>query len=97
MAQAHVPGFSCPRCGTAFELRINTQPTTQAKQATSVPTGDVGDLLALAESFNLNDWERGFVTDMRERFDKYGDRIKVSDKQMATLRKIAAGDEEPPE
>lgn len=49
----------------------------------------------------LNDWERGFIKDQIERFDKYGVSIFLSPKQWSTIRSIhekVAGpqDEEPP-
>jgi hypothetical protein len=37
----------------------------------------------------LNDWERQFVSDMTGRFQKYGARTMVSQKQWTALNKIA--------
>jgi hypothetical protein len=36
----------------------------------------------------LSDWERGFIQDTAERLEKYGDRVRVSDKQWAVLNRI---------
>lgn len=36
----------------------------------------------------MNDWERKFTADQRERFEKYGADMHLSPKQWAVLRKI---------
>lgn len=36
----------------------------------------------------LSDWERGFIQDTMERLEKFGTRIRVSDKQWAVLDRI---------
>jgi hypothetical protein len=51
---------------------------------------EVGIMLQSIDRQNLNPFETSFVNGTLERYEKYGDRIKMSDKQMDTLRKIAA-------
>lgn len=65
----------CPSCG--FE------PPAQTSE-------NVGELLDIVVDEDLNEWERGFIAQIRERWEKYYDNIRMSDKQMVTLRKIAS-------
>ena len=49
------------------------------------------EFLNLIESINednLNDWEKGFFNDQKERHEKYKEKILMSDKQMNILRKM---------
>lgn len=76
--------MKCPHCKTELSLVVS-------KAGGSAPAADSSDLEGLlreAESLFLNEWEQGFINDLSERFSKWGSRTKVSDKQMATLRKI---------
>ena len=50
------------------------------------------DLLEDADSNAGNEWEREFVDGIRKRFEKYGGDMFVSEKQLATLEKIAGGE-----
>lgn len=43
---------------------------------------------AALASERLSAWERGFLSDMRSRFDRYGDRTQLSEKQRSTLYRI---------
>lgn len=54
---------------------------------------DFEDALSEAEDRAKGAWEEQFVSDLRDRFDEYGSRMYVSDKQVEVLRRIA-GDEE---
>ena len=47
------------------------------------------ELLEEAESQASNDWEFDFVSDMKEKFDQYGDNTFVSDAQLEKLEAIA--------
>jgi len=49
---------------------------------------DFEELLDDAERQAKTDWAMGFVADMRERYDNYGDNMLVSEKQLAALEKI---------
>ena len=50
------------------------------------------ELLESADSNASTEWEMQFVDDIRERSEKYGGDMFVSEKQIATLEKIARGD-----
>ena len=61
----------------------------------------IGDMLMAIEpeTKQLNDWERGFFTDQWDRYEKYGEGIFMSPKQIAILRKMyekVTGDVEAP-
>ena len=84
----------CPHCKKPLDIRLTVggTPTPSEKAAVDADTTDVGDLLESIVDSALNDWEKKFVADLRGRYEKYGDKIKMSEKQLSTLRKIAAGD-----
>ena len=50
---------------------------------------DFESLLDDAESNAANDWEEGFVSDMKERFQLYGKRMYISAAQREHLERIA--------
>ena len=50
---------------------------------------DFESLLDDAESNAANDWEEGFVSDMKERFQLYGKRMYISAAQRSHLERIA--------
>ena len=50
------------------------------------------DLLEDADSNAGNEWEMTFVDGIRGRFEKYGGDTFVSEKQIATLEKMAGGE-----
>ena len=50
---------------------------------------DFEDLLSLAESQAKTDWEMEFVSDLNDKYEKYGDGMFLSQKQRETLEKIA--------
>ena len=50
---------------------------------------DFEELLDQAESEASGQWEEQFVEDMRSRFDEYGPRMFISDKQVEILQRIA--------
>lgn len=47
------------------------------------------DLLTEAASASLSVWEMDFVDDLRERFDQYGERMFLSERQLEWLEQIA--------
>lgn len=53
---------------------------------------DFEDLLASAEANASSDWEMGFVEDLSERYERYGDDMFLSEKQAEILRRIANGE-----
>jgi len=48
------------------------------------------DLLDTAESYAANGWEQQFVSDMQDKWQQYGRRMYLSDKQDEILNRIAA-------
>lgn len=49
-------------------------------------------LLSAASMNAANDWESDFVSDMEERFDQYGRRMFLTDRQLEILERIANDD-----
>lgn len=89
-----MPIVVCPSCKNQLEVKLTfaSGPKNSSSQRESVDSSDVGDLLDSVDMGNLNDFEREFIEQTKERFAKYKDNIRMSDKQMAVLRKIAAKD-----
>lgn len=50
---------------------------------------DFNELLDDAESNSQNDWEIDFVSSIKERYEKYGGRMFLSDPQQTKLENIA--------
>ena len=50
---------------------------------------EFNDLLEDAEAGADGDWETEFVDDLRNRYDEYGERMFLSDRQLEILRRIA--------
>jgi hypothetical protein len=80
--------MKCPHCKTELELRIVTEPP---KAVVKPVKDDIGELLIQVEQHRgeFNDWETEFVDGIIERYDKYKEKIYLSDKQIASLKKIA--------
>lgn len=83
--------LKCPKCSTVLEVRLTAAPPMQADSARSEtrPDSSVEELLNAIDDDNLEEGERKFVTETRERLAQYGSRIRMSEKQMAWLRRIA--------
>lgn len=82
--------MKCPNCQCELKLvKTEHQAVSPAVQA---DTSEIETLLIQAEQSNLNEWGQKFVSDVRERFEQYGSRIRMSEKQMAALKKLALGD-----
>jgi len=47
------------------------------------------ELLADAENNATSDWDMNFVDDLRNRYDKYGKRMYLSERQLEILERIA--------
>ena len=89
--------MKCPACHAELDVRLikaPPQPADQVKRGTngSTDTSSISYLLESANARELNEWESEFIGSLQERFNKYGDRIKMSEKQMETLTKIATGE-----
>ena len=48
------------------------------------------DILAAAETAAGDDWEKTFIKEQSERFQKWGDTMFLSPKQLTILQRIAA-------
>ena len=83
---------TCPKCGCQIEIKLALTSVTKSDAPPAGFSGDIGNLLADAEAQSLNQWEADFIGKLRERYDKYGDRVLLSDKQRGILEKIAAGE-----
>ena len=49
-------------------------------------------ILTKAQDADLTDWEHNFVTDIYSRRERYGDRIRLSERQEDVLERIAEKD-----
>lgn len=86
-------GIKCPKCKVDLEVRLTAAPPMQADQQQRIvpDNADIGSLLEQINDDDLDSASSEFVSQTRERFAQYGDRTKMSEKQMAWLRKLAAG------
>ncbi len=83
--------MKCPHCNENIYVRFVKAPSDSGGQS-SGRTSDVGALLEQIHDDELEtQFEIDFIKQTRERFEQYGDRIRMSDKQMACLQRIAAG------
>lgn len=80
--------IKCPKCESVIELRASVLPSMQQEVT---KTGDIQFLLDKVHysKSKLNAWEEDFITQLSDRYDKYGDRVKLSDKQREILEGIA--------
>ena len=74
--------MKCPECGTHLTL-------TKAGESKSVE--DLGQLLASIDMDGLDSKSTKFVEDTKERYEKWGARTTMSDKQISWLKSIAEG------
>ncbi len=82
--------LKCPSCGVVLEVRLTAAPPMQAD--TVKRESGSGDLKSLLDSINdeaLSGMEAKFVEETRARFEKYGPTTRMSEKQLAWLKKIA--------
>ncbi len=87
--------MKCPHCNGNIDVRfVKAPPDMQsgAVRSQSAAVGDMGELLDQCSGQPMTTWEETFVSEQLERYVKYKDRTKVSDKQLAILRKIANGE-----
>ncbi len=85
--------MNCPHCDKVILVRLTKDDgkANPESRVTSEGMGDVGELIAQIHDDELeSDFEIDFMKSLRERFEKWGDRIMMSEKQMICLRKIAA-------
>lgn len=82
--------IKCPKCSTVLEVQLTAAPPMQADKAGG--NDEVGRLLDQIEDGELNAWEADFIGKLRPRYEQYGAGVRMSDKQMEILRKIARGE-----
>lgn len=80
----------CPKCGAQIDVRLSL---ATPREAGSMETGGkIGELLAQINDGALNAWEQDFMGKLRERYEQYGERTKLSEKQEAIFNKIVRGE-----
>lgn len=89
--------MKCPLCNGNIDVQLikavsrDERPAKTAKAGSA--SGDVGELLEMiGDVGELDEAAAKFVTETQERWEKYGQRIKFSDKQYAWLKRIADGE-----
>lgn len=86
--------MKCPNCNCDLKLVVAGG---AAKAAPSTPSSDLDELMSQIDDSTLTKpFEREFMSKLRERYEKYGAGTMVSEKQLAVLRRIAAGGDESP-
>ncbi len=86
--------MNCPHCNKVILVRLSKDDgkSNPEDRATSADTSDVGALLDSIHDDELEtDFAVDFIRQTRERYEKYGAKTLMSEKQMNVLRKIAAG------
>ena len=48
----------------------------------------LNDIKEMPEAAEMTAWEEGFMSDQYGRVEKYGSGVRISDKQMAIIRRI---------
>lgn len=89
--------LKCPKCNVDLEVRLTAAPPMQADKAKAgqpASSDEVGELLNAIDDGSLDEGSVNFVRETRARFAQYGDRIRMSDKQMNWLKKLAGGNED---
>ena len=82
--------MKCPHCQQPIDVRLIKAPAMQSQESGNAGSS-LGDLLESIDMAAIDGKNYDFVTQVKERFEQYGDRTMMSDKQMAWLRKLAAG------
>jgi hypothetical protein len=88
--------LNCPHCGKAVALVVAGSDAKSASRSASPSVegcaSEVFDLLQQIDpEGDYTDFERTFINETTDRYEKWGDRIRMSEKQMNVLRKIAKG------
>lgn len=83
----------CPHCSKSFEveIRFTKAPAMQSERVLK-DRNDIGEMLSVIDEDELDDMAAKFVTETRERFEQYGARTRMSEKQLRWLERIANGE-----
>lgn len=86
--------LTCPKCSTVLELSATMAPAQQSQPVpqSSNGTRDLGALLDSIHDVDLKGAAAKFVAETRERYEQYGNRTRMSEKQFAWLESIASGE-----
>jgi hypothetical protein len=83
--------MKCPHCNENIDVRLIKAPSNSQG---SLEGADISGLEAILDRIHEDELEHqneiDFVKQTRERFEQYGERTRMSEKQMTWLRKIAA-------
>ncbi len=87
--------MKCPHCNENLDVRLIKAPSNSGSSSERSTEGadasGLGDILEQIHEDELEHQnEIDFVKQTRERFEQYGDRTRMSEKQMTWIRKIAA-------
>ena len=78
---------SCPKCGSQLQVKLQF---ASGPKSTPTPTEtNIGELLEAIDDSNLDDIASEFVKKMRSRYVQYKEKLFITEKQMAWLRKLA--------
>lgn len=82
--------MDCPHCGKVIVVKLSKD--SNVGKSEPAETDDLGELLDIAEANNPKGQSGDFVAETRKRFLQYGEKTRMSEKQMAWLRNIAYPD-----
>ncbi len=81
--------MKCPWCAQNIDVRFIKAPGDSGSTSSDSPS--LKEIMDLIHDDELeSDFEIKFMEGFRPRYEQYGDRTHVSEKQMQVLRKIAA-------
>ena len=88
--------MKCPHCRQNIDVQLIKAPAdaqpSQPSRSSAPASDDLGELLESIDEGELDEAAAKFVTDTKDRFRQYGKRTKMSEKQMAWLKRIAGGE-----
>lgn len=89
--------ITCPKCSQRLEVSLTMAPASQTQKVLPVngnaSTDELGELLDLIDDGSLSGAAVNFVAETRARFAQYGARTRVSEKQIAWLKKLAGAED----
>ncbi len=83
-------GQKCPKCGAGLVIKLEEDTPRAPSEGDHL---DLGHLLETINDDELSGASAKFVMETRERFEQYGARTRMSEKQMSWLKRIAAGED----
>lgn len=83
----------CPSCHAQVVVKLSfaSAPRKSTQSSPSVSTDNLEELLDSIDMTSLDEMSFDFVNKTKARFEQYGTKTIMSDKQMAWLRKLASG------